>query len=101
MFSTYSEQQKTIAIAASDPMLADDAIPCLAIRANPGIEVAKENETFRLWYSSDRGVEVIIELVLDFVRVGHADTCFPFGFAAMTTPEECVTIFSFIRLKSD
>ncbi|KYO44721.1 hypothetical protein Y1Q_0016836 [Alligator mississippiensis] len=25
----------------------------------------------------------------------EADTCFPFDFAAMTTPEECVTSFSF------
>ncbi|KYO27025.1 hypothetical protein Y1Q_0018192 [Alligator mississippiensis] len=63
------EQQKTIAIAASTPMLPDDAIPCLVVRANLGTEVAKKDEAVKLWYSSDHAVEVIVELVLDFVGV--------------------------------
>lgn len=142
MFSTQSEQGKTTAIAASIPVLPGDAIPCLAGRANPGIEVAREDEMVRHWYSSIHRMKVIIELVCDFVRVGHgrgictydsgtllakqgelehhqlvihslvqvdqllnkvvlcskADTCFLFGFTAMTALEEYVTTFSFCEL---
>ncbi|KYO39487.1 hypothetical protein Y1Q_0021123 [Alligator mississippiensis] len=71
MFSTYSELEKTLAIAVSNPMLPKDVIPCLVVRASPDIEVTKEDVAVRLWYRSDHGAEVIVELVLDFVGVGH------------------------------
>ena len=64
-------QEEAIAVAASGAILFNDVLPSFVVGAYTGTEVSEYDQLFRFQDGSCEGVKILIEFVIDIVRVGH------------------------------